>query len=347
MRILVDISHPAHVHFFKHAIRRLRTEGHEVLISSRSKDVTTTLLDLYGFTHHELSAIGSGWVGMGREFIQRELALGKLIRKCKPDVITAAAGAFIVPAGRLSRVPTVVFTDTEHASIDRYLTYAWATRICTPYVFKRDLGAAHYRYDGFHEWAYLHPDYFQPDTSVLADLGVDEGERFTLIRFVSWQASHDVGEQGLSDDLKERAVSRLSRYGRVFITDEKTLPTKFKDYALGVPPHRIHDVLLLASLYLGEGATMATEAGLLGTPSVYVSSLVGTMGNFQALAAEGLVLSFRDGNEALDRAEALLADENTRSIWRGRSQAFCNRLVDVTDFLCQQLLEAGKSGRSS
>ena len=53
---------------------------------------------------------------------------------------------------------------------------------------------------------------------------------------------------------------------------------------------------------------MATEAGLLGVPSVYVSSLVGTIGNFDVLLRAGLVESFRDGGRALDRAEELLSN---------------------------------------
>ena len=37
MKLLVDMGHPAHVHFFRHAIRELESRGHEVRITARDK----------------------------------------------------------------------------------------------------------------------------------------------------------------------------------------------------------------------------------------------------------------------------------------------------------------------
>lgn len=62
MRVLVDIGHPGHVHFYKHAIWELQARGHEVLVSAREKDVTRALLDHYGFPYRNLSTIGSGFL---------------------------------------------------------------------------------------------------------------------------------------------------------------------------------------------------------------------------------------------------------------------------------------------
>lgn len=58
MRILIDMGHPAHVHFFKHAIRELESRGHKIKITARDKDVTLQLLDAYGF---EYEVRPSGW----------------------------------------------------------------------------------------------------------------------------------------------------------------------------------------------------------------------------------------------------------------------------------------------
>lgn len=51
MKILVDIGHPAHVHFFKNMIWKLEENGHEILITSRDKDVALKLLDIYKFKY--------------------------------------------------------------------------------------------------------------------------------------------------------------------------------------------------------------------------------------------------------------------------------------------------------
>ena len=102
-------------------------------------------------------------------------------------------------------------------------------------------------------------------------------------------------------------VRELSRHGRVLITSESELPKEFEKYRINIRPEKIHDLLYYSSMYVGEGATMATEAGILGTPSIYISSLTGTMGNFEELGEKyGLVYSFKNLNSALFKINELL-----------------------------------------
>ena len=126
-----------------------------------------------------------------------------------------------------------------------------------------------------------------------------------LLRFVSWSASHDVGQHGIRNKID--LVKKLEKYGRVFISSEETLPSELREYSLKLSPEKIHDVLYFAHLYLGEGGTMATEAALLGTPALFVSSLAGTMGNFIELEKKyGLMYSYKDPDRAVDHAIELL-----------------------------------------
>ncbi len=60
MHILVDIIHPAHVHFFKYAITLWREQGHKVSITARQKDIAIDLLDRYGFDYIDLGRAGQG-----------------------------------------------------------------------------------------------------------------------------------------------------------------------------------------------------------------------------------------------------------------------------------------------
>lgn len=338
MRILIDIGHPGHVHFYKNAIWHLQEQGHEILISARDKDITLTLLREYAFSYRNLSAIGDGRWGLYREFLQRELALIKLIREFDPDIVTEIGGVFIALICKLLGKPSIVFTDTEHVNIDRYLTHPFATVICTPQSFKRELGQNHIRYPGFHELAYLHPKYFQPDPTILQELGVAAGEPFALLRFVSWQALHDVGQEGFPLSMKRQVVQELSHFGKVFITAEGELPGEFESFRITVPANRMHHVIAYAQLYLGEGATMATEAGLLGTPSVYTSSLVGTMGNFDELMTDyGLVQSYRDPAEAVRQAIELMQCKNLKAEWAQRREKLLADKIDVTRFVVDML----------
>ena len=47
MKILFDLGHPAHVHYFKNLIKLLEQNGNQVLIIARQKDVTHNLLKHY------------------------------------------------------------------------------------------------------------------------------------------------------------------------------------------------------------------------------------------------------------------------------------------------------------
>ena len=47
MKVLFDLGHPAHVHYFKNLIKLLKKHGHKVLVIARKKDVTQKLLKNY------------------------------------------------------------------------------------------------------------------------------------------------------------------------------------------------------------------------------------------------------------------------------------------------------------
>ena len=98
--------------------------------------------------------------------------------------------------------------------------------ILSPQSLQVDLGRKHIRYNGFHELAYLHPKRFKPDISVLKELKVKEGEVFVILRFVSWNATHDFGQSGLSLSQKSALINEISKYARVFISGEESLTSR-------------------------------------------------------------------------------------------------------------------------
>ena len=76
MKILIDINHPAHVHFFRIPISMLSSLGHDVLITSRNKEVAVPLLDELKIDHTVLSSqkSGGGLIGLGQELLPQERA---------------------------------------------------------------------------------------------------------------------------------------------------------------------------------------------------------------------------------------------------------------------------------
>jgi predicted glycosyltransferase len=334
MRILVDIGHPGHVHFYKNFIWKMQERGHEIKVTSRKKDVASDLLDYYDIDHQIISTLRGGLPHMLQELSQRWWRLLKVMNEFQPALVTDVGGAFITLPSKIFGASSVVFTDSEPVPADRYLTYPFADRILTPTCFMKELGKRHIRYNGFHEISYLHPNYFKPSSDVLDLIGIDKGNPYFILRFVSWEATHDIAQSGFSMEWKSKIIRELEKRGRVFISSEKPVPSIFSDYVIQIPPHQMHNALYYADLFLGDGATMATESGLLGTPAIRSSSLVGTMGNFVELMNKyKLVFSFKSPEMALKKALEILETSNYKSIWNRRRNKLFEDKIDVTAFM--------------
>lgn len=334
MKILVDISHPAHVHFFKNAILKWRERGHSVFIVSRDKDLALELLRLYSFNNCCLSKARRGLFGLFIELIEHETRLYRKVRVIRPDIMLQIGGTYIVHAGRLLNIPAVVFYDTENATLSNAITYPFASAICTPSCYRGNVGKKHVRYNGYHELAYLHPDYFSPDESVLRELKLEPHEKFSILRFVSWEASHDVGERGLSKADKISFVNELKKHGRVFITSEGHLPWELEKHRLKLSPGRIHHLMAFAQLYVGESATMASECAMLGVPAIFISR-TGRGYTTEEEEKYGLVFNFRDveQDKAFFIMVKLLAMKNLREKWESKRLAMLKEKINVTDWI--------------
>lgn len=239
----------------------------------------------------------------------------------------------------------VAFDDTEHAKIAHKLYRPFTDRI---FVSKFYLGERTQRmqeYDGLIELSYLHPDYFEPDPLIFDLLGIEQDEKFVFLRFISWGAHHDVGQKGISEEVKLKAVRELRQHAKVFISSESELPEELKPYQLKIPPHMIHHVLYYSSLYFGESGTMATEAAILGTPTIRVSTLAKLLGNFKELSEKYNLLEFYDSDEkGLKRALELVRDEGSKAAWKKRSEAFVKEKVDVVAFMLANITKVEKNG---
>lgn len=266
MRVLIDVLHPAHVHVFRHFRSQLLDAGHEVLVTARDKEVVVELLEADGIEHHVLSVQRSGSAALASELVSRTTKLVRLARRFRPDVLTGIMGPSIAPAGRILRVPSVVFYDTELATVTNRWVYPMASAVCTPDSYAGPVRGNHVTHPSYHELAYLHPDVFEPDPGRLVDFGITPP--FSLLRFVSWEASHDVGERGLALDQKLALVERMRDVGQVVVSSEGPLPPELEPLRLRGPASEIHHVLAAASLLVGESGTMSSEAAVLGTPAV-------------------------------------------------------------------------------
>lgn len=342
MKILVDITHPAHVHFFKHAIHDWRAHGHQVIITSRDKDLTLSLLDRYGLAHTPLSRAQRGVTGLGLEMLERGTKLWPIVRRERPAVLTAIAGTFIAPVGKLSGTPVVLFTDTEHAKISNAIAFPLANVICTPECYEGKVGPKQIVYAGYHELAYLHPNRFQPDPDRLRAFGVSVQEPYIVMRLVAWSSGHDIGDSGFND--LPAAVETLSRYGKVLISSEKGLPADLAQHSIQASPDQIHHLLAFATLFIGESATMASESALLGVPALFVSSSTRGYTNEQERKYQiGFTFSGQHDRQqqALAKAVELLSDPAREEKWKAKRARLLAEKIDVTQFIVETVEKYG------
>jgi predicted glycosyltransferase len=334
MRILVDITHPMHVHFFRYAIKRWRATDHNVLITSRDKDITLQLLAELGLEHKPIGRTRRGKTGLAIELIVRAWGLSRVTRQFQPDVAVAEAGTFIVYGCLPHRIPVVVFSDTEHAKLANAITYPLAKVVITPRAYQRNVGAKQIRYDGYQQLAYTHPQVFTPDPSALATEDLAPGDPFIIVRLVNWGASHDITDYGIQN-LRE-VIQTLSLYGRVILSSEKQLPPDLQALTLRGPHRNMLHLQAFARLFFGESATMASECAMLGTPAIFLST--SRRGYIDEQASRyHMTFSFNDPQtgqaQALDQARQLLEDPETPAKWQAKRQTMLRELINVTDFM--------------
>lgn len=332
MKILFNIAHPGQVHLFKNAIWTLEEKGHECKITIIDKDVSLRLLDAYGIKYDVVGSAKPTLFSKATELLKIEYNLYKIARKFKPDILVGGVGnAYVAHVGKLIRKPSIVFDDTEHAKIERFLTDPFATVICTPSCFKKNLGKKQVKYNGYHDLAYLHLNNFSPNPSVLQEIGLTEDEKFIVVRLVSWGASHDVGQHGIKGKIE--FIEELEIYGRVLITSEANLDPYFEKYKIKISPEKLHDLLYYATLYIGEGGTTASEAAVLGTHAVHISTTAKHCGIFSDLNKYELMWTFDDESGVMNLIKQLLEIKNLWDEGKEKRDKMIQDKIDVTDFM--------------
>jgi hypothetical protein len=251
----------------------------------------------------------------------------------KPDLSISFGSPYAAQSAFFLKIPSITFTDTEHAKEQHLLFKSFSKAILTPTNFKKNFGKKQIRFNGYMELCYLHPNYFKPNPSILDLLGVRENEKYVIMRFVSWNASHDVGHSGLTLEMKRKAVKELSKYAKVFISSEGELPEDLKQYQIKIPPERMHDALAYASMYFGESGTMASESALLGTPAINISTSALYIGVFADIAKHDLMFVLPNENKALKKAIGIMQKVSSKKQAIQKRNHLISEKIDVTSFM--------------
>jgi predicted glycosyltransferase len=335
MKILISIEHPAWAHQFKYLIRELEKRGHSVKVVAIKKDIDLELMNIFNIRYEIISnTSGRNIIEKGIIFLKTTLKIYQISKKFKPDIFIGRASPMMAINNFLFRKKHIIFEDSEPSIFCLFICKLFSDVIITPNGFKKNLGKKQVRINAYKELFYLHLKYFTPDPTVLSELNLSPNDKFIILRFVAWDAHHDIGRHGIKNKIE--IVKELEKYAPVFISSEASLPTELEKYILPSSPEKIHDFLYYAKLFVSDSQTMTTEAGVLGTPAIRCNTFVGEndMGNFIELEQRyGLIFNYSDQNKAITKAIELVQKPEFKEEWKKKRENLLKDKIDVTAFM--------------
>lgn len=330
MKILIDIGHPAHVHLFKHFAWSMLKKGHTLFFTCRDKESEVFLLKRYGFKYKSIGKPFLSTIGKIFGLLKFDLQLFLTSIRFKPDILLSHGSMYAAHAAWLIRKPHISLEDTGNWEQVR-LYKPFTPVILTSDLFPHDYGEKQIRFKSHNELAYLHPDYYDVPESTKNDLGFKKGRKHVVMRFVSWNATHDKGQKGLSQNTKRELIELLSEDYDIHISSEGGLPPDLKKYSVKFSPEKVHDALCLADLFVGEGITMAMEAAVLGTPAIYINSL--QYAYVKDMEKYGLVFLFKDEVNIIQKVKKIISELDSIESYQKKRNAMLSDKIDLTAFL--------------
>ena len=337
MRILIDIGHPAHVHLFRNLYKELISKGHFVIVTVKDIASAKSLLVIYKIPFIEIGIKKDSIAG---KFLAQFQFLHQLLSICKENKIEYAIGSSITitHVSFFSKVKSFVFDDDDSAvePLMARFGHPFADYLISPDVLNFERKKKnHITYAGYHELAYLHPNRFTPDPTVLEEVGLKTGEPFFIMRFNAFKAHHDIGIQGISIENKQRLINILRKKGKVFITTEREIEPELKGFQLKVSPEKAHSLIYYATMLIGDSQTMASEAAVLGTPSIRSNSFVGRIAYLEEEEQKyGLTYGFlpEQAENMFSKIEELLLFPDLKVEWQKRLIKMYSDKIDVTSY---------------
>jgi len=341
MKVGIFLNTPAQVYFYKEIVKCLEKRGHTVILLARDYGETIQLLNELGLKYFVFCEAGKSKYS---KIMNLPFSLFKAIRlssKFKPEIITGF-GLYSTLSSFFLKRTCILFGDSEPRigliqSIHYKILSLFADTIITPTSFLDDLGPKQIRINSCKELAYLHPDCYKPNKQIFDLLKLEGNEDYAVVRFNSFDATHDVGVKGFRLQDKIDLINMLSEYTNVFISFEGAAPKEIEKYRLNTPKKRIHDVLYYAKLLVADTQTMSMEAAVLGTPVVRTNSFVGENDLGYLVEAEkkyGLVFNFQSPEMAIEKAKELIQNPNLKREWENkREKLLKDKNVDIVQFM--------------
>jgi predicted glycosyltransferase len=171
--------------------------------------------------------------------------------------------------------------------------------------------------------------------SILKKIGINENDKYFLLRFVAFKGHHDGGHYGLNVEQKRKVIQLLLHYGKVYITSERLIEPEFEQYRIPVPAEVIHSLIYYSSMFIGDSQTMISEAAIMGVPALKCNTFAGQLSVPNELEEKyGLCFAYHPSNFDLFYNHIIRILENNTTIgdWYEKKMKFFDDKIDVTAF---------------
>jgi predicted glycosyltransferase len=298
MRVWYDACTGKHMRYGSALAKRLRSRGHEFVLTTREHPDTLGVANVVGEKPVVVGKYDPASLYSRLEAsASRMLSFSELFRDRLPDMAVAHQSVELCRTAFGLGVPITLTADTPHAVAVNKLTVPLANTLviseAIPKYFFRTYGASNIvRFDGVDEVAWIKG--FKPMK------GFDFKQPLIVVRQMETRATYVLGKE----DITLRLAEKLSRFGSVLFLSRYAKSGKkglivvkgFVDSANAVAH---------ADLVVSIGGTISREAALQGVPSIAVSDTGRTYVN-RYLARKGFPLFPVDSSKALEHAKKYL-----------------------------------------
>ena len=333
MNILFDLGHPAHFHLFKNFIRYLKKNKHNIIITTRTKDVIHELLRREGLEYSNLSSPKTNLPGMLAELLIRDLKLFKLHLKYKFDCMFGSS-INITHLSSVTKAKSFFFAedDDDIVPLSRKAMSGSVTKIINPENIR--ITKWHNKrvyHNSYHELAYLHPNNFIPNPDILNKYNLQEKKYITL-RLSALKAHHDAGAKGISEELYVKIKDLLKDYT---IIESKENSKTYK-----IEPWDMHHIMYYSKMIICDSQTMAAEAMVLGVPSIRINTFVGRISYLEELEnnynlGSGFLPNQLNEKEIISTIQKLISDSNTENLWNLKKQKMLSEKCDLNQWMIE------------
>ena len=338
MKLLFYIHHPAQFHLLKHIIKYFE-RNHDIIVVATKKDVLEELLKNYGIKFINVLPEGrkDNKLSIAFGLLKQDFRLFKICIKQKPDILIGTSTE-IAHIGWMLNIPSIFLNEDDVTAVPIVgkIAYPFAKYILLPI----GTGSGKWQnkvinYNSYHELAYLHPNNFTPQIEI-AKRYISLESPYFILRLAKLGAHHDVGINGISDELAKELIELLSQFGRVYITAERKLSAEFEPYRIQINPIDMHHVMAFAKIYIGDSQTMAAESGVLGIPFIRFNDFVGRISYLDELENKyklGYGIKTNETEKLTSIIRQLLAIDNIKDIYQERRKKMLSEKIDYSAFL--------------